>query len=82
MTSAYETDFEALGIPDHSPFDILHRPKAEPRATEPKKKPGRPPTSASEKTIRALSDNTTSPFNTPIETLAQADRTRAIGRRV
>lgn len=50
------TDWEALGLPDHSPFDILSRPRAvpNPAAHAPQKRGPKPSRTNREKTLAAL----------------------------
>ena len=70
----FGTDFDALGLPDHSPFDILKRARAE--AAEPPVKSKKPLRSARDKVLAALRDR--GPFNTPIPTRQDSDRTQSI----
>lgn len=71
--SAYVCDFAALGLPDHSPFDILSRPRAPIKATPVKVR--KPNKTRLEQTLAALNDRN---FNVPIMTREQSDRTLAI----
>lgn len=77
---AYSTDWKALGLPDHSPFDILRQPHAEPRERAPKK-PGK---TQRERVIASLADLPgTNHFNVDIASRQESDRTLAIaGRRI
>lgn len=74
--SAYSTDFAKLGLPDHSPFDILSRPRAEIKTRAPKK----PVRTQRERVLASLSDPKPSHFNTDIPTREESDRTLAICR--
>lgn len=40
MTNPYVSNFDALGLQDHSPFDILSKPRAIPNSKTPPKKRG------------------------------------------
>lgn len=66
MNEAFETNWQAIGLPDRSPFDILSRCRAK---IKPSKAPKRMP---------ALRDNTSDHFNTPITTREESDRTASI----
>jgi len=80
--SAYTSDFEALGLPDRSPFDILSRPRAEINTKAAPKKRGPKPRTALQKVLGSLRDpGDSSRFNTPIMTRAESDLTLAIGGR-
>lgn len=70
------TDFAALGLPDHSPFAILSRPRAELKETPAKPKKIRP--TQREKVLASLREPGETNFNTPIMTRAESDRTLAI----
>lgn len=78
MKDAFDTDFAALGLPDHSPFAILSRPKSMPTTCEQPKKRGPKPRTAREKVLASLRDNKADRFNTPIPTREEGDRTMAI----
>jgi hypothetical protein len=77
--SAYVCDFAALGLPDHSPFAILSRPRTIPNAAaKPARKRG-PKPSAAQRTIASLRDLPgPARFCTDIMTRAESDRTLAI----
>lgn len=76
------TDWQALGLPDQSPFDILARPRAVPNASaKPARKRG-PKPSLAQRVIASLTDRKTgSSFNTDIMSRAESDRTNAIAGR-
>lgn len=77
--SAYLTDFDKLGLPDHSPFAILSRPRATLQACDaPKKRGPKPKRTQREKVLASLRDNKADHFNTPIPTREEGDRTMAI----
>lgn len=79
MNEAFITDWKALGLPDHSPFDILSRPRAEINTKAAPKKRGPKPRTALQKVLGSLRDpGDSSRFNTPIMTRAESDRTLAI----
>lgn len=79
MKDAFDTDFAALGLPDHSPFAILSRPKATPAMCEqPKKRGPKPKRTNRDKVLASLRDNKADRFNTPIPTREEGDRTMAI----
>lgn len=80
--SAYATNFQAIGLPDQSPFDILSRPRAVPNAAaKPARKRG-PKPSLAQRIIASLSDRKTGrSFNTDIMSKAESDRTNAIAGR-
>lgn len=70
------TDWQALGLPDHSPFEILRRPRAPIKPAPVKvKKPSR---TRLQQVLAALNDPTESNFNVPIMSRAESDRTLAI----
>ena len=80
--SAYLIDFDKLGIPDHSPFAILSKPRATPKPMNtPKKRGPRPKQTTRDRTLASLRDNTGNPFNTLIPTRDESDRTMAIMNR-
>lgn len=81
--SAYTSDFEALGLPDHSPFDILSRPRALPStsAQPPMKRGPKHRQTTREKVLASLREPGETNFNVPIMTRAESDRTLAIGGR-
>lgn len=75
--SAYVCDFAALGLPDHSPFAILSRPRAQsPAPVEPK--PKKPRQTIQQKVLASLREPGETNFNVPIMTRAESDRTLAI----
>lgn len=75
MNEAFATDFKALGLNFHSPFDILKLPKATPRA--PKKK--KPAKTQIEWVMASLQDPPRPRhFNTDIPTREESDRTISI----
>lgn len=75
MNEAFTSNFKALGLDFHSPFDILGRPKAEPRPPKPKKVRK----TKLQLTLAALEDPiTTGHFNTSIPTREESDRTISI----
>lgn len=79
MKDAFDTDFAALGLPDHSPFAILSRPRATLQACDaPKKRGPKPKRTALQKVLGSLRDNKADRFNTPIPTREEGDRTMAI----
>lgn len=80
--SAYTSDFEALGLPDHSPFDILSRPRAVPNTSaQPPMKRGPKPRTALMKTLASLEDlPKPSHFNTDIMSREESDKTLSIRR--
>lgn len=53
MNDPRHTDWEAIGLPDKSPFDILSRPRAQAPA-EPAPKPSKPRMTNHEKTLASL----------------------------
>lgn len=72
---AYLCDFNALGLPDQSPFDILKQPKATPRTPKEKK----PSKTQREMVMASLQDLPgQSRFNTDIPSRAESDRTISI----
>lgn len=80
MNEALQTDWQALGLPDHSPFDILSRPRAIPMTKTAPKKRG-PKKNTRERTLASLrdpGDAKPSHFNMHIATREEVDRTRAI----
>jgi hypothetical protein len=80
--SAYLTDFEVLGVPDHSPFAILYRPReAVMPSTAPKKTGPKPARTKFQKVMGSLREPGDSRFNTAIATRAESDRTLAIAGR-
>jgi len=74
---AYTTDFEGMGLHGKNAFYILGRPKATPRPTQHKRKPGRPRNSI-EKTIASLTEPVPSNFNIHIPSREESDKTMAI----
>ena len=55
MNSAHTTDFAAIGLRDHSPFAILTRPRATPKAcTAPAKRGPKPKISKAQQSAIAL----------------------------
>lgn len=78
--TAYSTDFAKLGLHDHSPFDILKKPIAEPKAPKAKKR-GR---TQRERIIASLQElPAPNHFNTDIMSREESDQTLAIqGRRL
>lgn len=85
MTPREQTDWQALGLPDHSPFDILSRPRAVPMAvTAPKKRGPKPKRTMAERAIASLSDpgeRKPSHFMVDIMSREESDRTLAIAGR-
>jgi len=73
MTDAHATDFEAMGVPDRSPFDILGRPKAPLKPSPPRNRQGHTFTP-----LRGPVKNSAPNFNVPIATAADSMRTAAI----
>tara|TARA_B100001250_G_scaffold410687_1_gene437637 strand:- start:1101 stop:1367 length:267 start_codon:yes stop_codon:yes gene_type:complete len=76
------TDWQALGLPDQSPFDILSRPRAVPNAAaKPPRKRG-PKPSVAQRVIASLRDlPKPARFCTDIMSKAESDRTNAIAGR-
>lgn len=80
MSDAFTADWQALGLPDHSPFAILARPRAQaPAPVAPKPKKHRP--TRREKVLASLREPGETNFNVPIMTRAESDRTLAIAGR-
>lgn len=77
---AYACDFVALGLPDPSPFDILSRPRAEPKPHKPPRKRG-PRKTRLQKVLATLDNKGNTAFNTPIMSREESDRTLAIAGR-
>lgn len=80
MNEAFTTDWKGIGLPDRSPFDILRRPRAEPKPTQAPKKRG-PKKTQREKVLASLRDPgeaTRNAFNVDLMTRAETDRTNAI----
>lgn len=77
-----QTDWQALGLPDASPFEILSRPRAVPNAAaKPARKRG-PKPSLAQRVIASLTDRKAGrSFNTDIMSRAESDRTNAIAGR-
>lgn len=71
------TDWEALGLPDHSPFAILSRPRAIPATPSAPKKRG-PRKNWREKVLATLDNKGNTAFNVPIMSREQSDRTLSI----
>lgn len=74
MNEAFATDWKAIGLDFHSPFDILNRPRATPRPPRPKK----PAKTQRERIIASLEDPKPGHFNTDIPSRAESDRTASI----
>lgn len=75
-----QTDWQALGLPDASPFEILSRPRAP--LAQPKPKPKKVRKSRLEQTLASLEDLPRPiRFNTDIMSRAESDRTNAIAGR-
>lgn len=82
MKDAFDTDFAALGLPDHSPFDILSRPKAMPATcAQPKKRGPKPKRTTREKVLASLRDNKADRFNTHILSREELDQANAVRNR-
>ena len=74
------TDWKAIGLDFHSPFEILSRPRAPIKEAPPKPKKVRK--TMQERVIASLQDlPNPSHFNTDIMTRAESDRTMAIAGR-
>lgn len=75
------TDWQALGLPDHSPFDILSRPRAVPnlKAKAPQKRG--PRKTRLQKVLATLNNRQNTAFNTDILSKKECDRTNAIAGR-
>lgn len=77
--TAYYTDFARLGIPDHSPFAILSKPRAQINTGTAPKKRGPKARTQRERIIASLQDiPNPNHFNTDIMTREESDRTLAI----
>lgn len=76
-----QTDWQAIGLPDHSPFDILSRPRAVPnsKAKAPRKRG--PRKTRLQKVLATLDNKGNTAFNTPIMSREESDRTNAIAGR-
>lgn len=80
MNDAFNTDWDSIGLPDQSPFDILSRPRAVPDTAKAPKKRG-PKPSARERVIASLRDPEEGRrvrFNVDIMSRAETDRSNAI----
>jgi hypothetical protein len=72
------TDWKALGLDFNSPFDILSKPLAEPKALQAPRKRG-PKPSLAQRVIASLRDLPgPTRFSTDIMSRAESDRTMAI----
>jgi hypothetical protein len=72
------TDWKALGLDFNSPFDILSKPRAEPKAMQAPRKRG-PKPSLAQRVIASLRDLPgPTRFSTDIMSRAESDRTMAI----
>lgn len=76
MSDAYSTDWAAIGLPDHSPFAVLARPRAEPQHHKVAQKRGPKMTLASREKV--LRDNSSKSIS--ISKPADADKTTRIKR--
>lgn len=78
MNEAFATDWKAIGLPDHSPFDILSRPRAQAATAQAPKKRGPKPRTTLQKTLATLNNKGNTAFNPHILTREEADRTQSI----
>lgn len=82
MKDAFDTDFAALGLPDHSPFAILSRPRATLQACDaPKKRGPKPKRTQREKVLASLRDTKAEKFNTHILSREELDQANAVRNR-
>ena len=73
------TDWQALGLPDQSPFAILSRPRAIPNAAAKAPRKRGPKPSISQRVIASLTDlPKPARFCTDIPSRSESDRTNAI----
>lgn len=83
MSDSFNTDWDSIGLPDQSPFDILSRPRAVPDTARAPKKRG-PKPSIRERVIASLRDpgeRRPTAFNVDILNQAESDRTQSIRNR-
>lgn len=76
MNDHLSSNWKAMGLDFHSPFEILSRPRAE---LKERVKPKKVRKTRHQQVLAALEDPvTTSHFNTPIPTREESDRTISI----